>query len=199
MANRRSGRRAGATVLVIAVVVATFAVAWVAFGDRMPWPGAGSPPAVSAVADPGIPPRPADAFAMTVASVWDGDTLRATVVEPNDVIGTTDEVRIRVIGVDAPERSPDECGALAARDALLELLPPGSTVWAQPGADPLDRYERRLLYLWTDDGRFVNLELVARGAAETMSIEPNVEHAELLAAAQAEAEASRAGLWGSCR
>lgn len=183
------------------MVVAAIAIAWIAFGGRMPWPGTETPPAASAshAADPGIPSRPADAFAMTVASVWDGDTLRATVDTPNDLIATTGEVRIRVIGVDAPERSPDECGALSARDTLLELLPPGSTVWVRPGADPLDRYERWLLYLWTDDGRFVNHELVARGAAETMSIEPNVEHAELLATAQARAEASGAGLWGACR
>lgn len=187
----------------VALVIAAVAIAWIAFGGGMPRPGADAdseiPQPDALTSDPGIPSRPADAVEMTVASVWDGDTLRATAVAPNDVIATTDEVRIRVIGVDAPERDPDECGALAARDELLELLPPGATVWVRPGADPLDRYERWLLYLWTDDGRFVNYELVARGAAETMSIEPNVEHAELFAAAQAEAEASRSGLWGSCR
>ncbi len=145
------------------------------------------------------PPRPGDAFALTVASVWDGDTLRATVDTPNDLVPTTDEVRIRLIGIDTPELTPgEECGAIEARDALRALLPDGSTVWAAPDLDPVDGYGRLLLYLWTDDGRFVNYELVATGAAEAIRVAPNDAHFELLSDAEASARAAGAGQWATC-
>ncbi len=164
-----------------------------------------APPAASAAAsDPAfasqeIPQRPADAFTLTVASVWDGDTIRAVVETPTELIPTTEEIRIRLIGIDTPERSPDEeCWAFEARDHLLDLLPEGSTVWASFDRDPLDRYDRYLMYLWNADGTFVNHALVAAGDAEPMSIEPNTLHAELFEVAAAEATASGAGQWGAC-
>lgn len=151
------------------------------------------------VAAEDVPPRPDDAIALTVASVWDGDTLRATANAPSALIDTRDEIRVRLIGIDTPERSPDEeCWALESRDHLADLLPPGSTVWAAPDQDPLDRYERWLFYLWTEDGRFVNYELVAAGDAEPLRVEPNVTYDPLFVAATAQAQATDAGQWGAC-
>jgi len=143
--------------------------------------------------------RPPGAFALTVAYVYDGDTIEATVHEPGSVVTTTDPIRIRLIGIDAPEGTPvAECGADAARDHLRRLLPEGSTVWAAPETDERDRHDRWLFNLWTDDGRFVNAELVAAGSAETMRIAPNTAFARELADAQAQAVASAVGKWGSC-
>ncbi|GAA5203619.1 thermonuclease family protein [Microbacterium jejuense] len=141
----------------------------------------------------GIPSRPDDAIALTVTYVFDGDTIEA--VDP----GTDERTRVRLIGIDTPEGTPTpECWAGEARAHLSELLPEGATVWASPDAELRDRYDRALLYLWTDDGRFVNYELMAAGDAEALRIAPNTAHAELFAAAQAEAEASQAGRWGAC-
>lgn len=143
----------------------------------------------------GIPPRPDDAIAMTVVSVWDGDTLRA-VPDGEDATG---EVRVRLIGIDTPERTPDEeCWSLEARDALHELLPTGSTAWGAPDREPLDRYDRSLLYLWTDDGRFVSYELVAAGDAEAIRVRPNDTHFELLREAEGSARAAGVGRWSAC-
>lgn len=145
------------------------------------------------------PPRPLDAFPLTVAYVYDGDTIQARVQEPNEIVRTGNPIRIRLIGIDAPEGTPSpECWADQARAHLAELLPEGSTVWAAPDADTWDDYDRRLFNLWTDDGRFVNLELVAAGDAESMRVWPNVEFHDLLVAAEAEAAASGAGQWGAC-
>ena len=148
---------------------------------------------------PGVPPRPDDAFPLTVTYVYDGDTVEARVSRPNDVVPTADPVRIRLIGIDTPEGTPvPECWTDEARAHLAELLPQGSTVWAAADAETWDDYERLLLYLWTDDGRFVNHELVAVGAATAIRVAPNITHFDLLSAAQAEAEASAAGRWGAC-
>src|SRR5207302_858374 len=57
-------------------------------------------PAAPAAVDPGAvesPAIPADAFAARIDRVVDGDTFLATMA------GTTQSVRVRVIGVDTPE------------------------------------------------------------------------------------------------
>jgi micrococcal nuclease len=186
---------------VVGVLVATVAVAVVAFalvGQILPTPSAPSPTAAPPTA--GVPPRPDAAFPMTVTYVFDGDTIEARMPEPNDIVTTTNPIRIRLIGIDTPEGTPTpECWAEEARDQLRALLPEGATVWAAPDRDSWDDYQRRLFNLWTDDGRFVNHELVAAGSAEAIRVWPNVEYYDLLAGAQAEAEASGAGMWTACR
>jgi len=146
-----------------------------------------------------VPARPAEAFPVTVSSVWDGDTLRARVAAATDLIPTTEEIRVRLIGIDTPEVSdPAECWSAEATAHLKALAPEGEVLWATFDADPLDRYERYLLYLWTEDGRFINHELVAAGDAETLTVAPNDEYAVLFAAAEQKARASGAGQWGAC-
>lgn len=131
--------------------------------------------------------------------VYDGDTIRAVAEKPNELIPTRDPVRVRLIGIDTPEGTPTvECWAEEARDHLRELLPEGSTVWAAADREPRDRYDRALLYLWTDDGTFINQELVAAGDAVAIRVGRNDAHYELLVAAQRSAEDARAGRWGAC-
>lgn len=184
---------------VVAALVAAAAVAAGAFalvGQVVPRPG----PSTVAPPAAGVPPRPDAAFPMTVTYVFDGDTIEARMPEPNDIVTTANPIRIRLIGIDTPEGTPTpECWAEEARDQLRALLPEGATVWAAPDRDSWDDYRRRLFNLWTDDGRFVNHELVAAGSAEAIRVWPNVEFFDLLAAAQAGAEASGAGMWTACR
>lgn len=144
--------------------------------------------------------RPADAVRLVVIHVIDGDTIEVGAAHSNTIVAENERMRVRLIGIDAPERTPTpECWSAEARFRLSQLLPEGSTVWAAPDVELRDRYDRALLYLWTDDGLFVNLELVAAGDAEAIRVQPNVAFYDLLAGAQAEAEASGAGRWGACR
>ncbi|MCC2033681.1 thermonuclease family protein [Microbacterium allomyrinae] len=199
MARSRRFRRA---VVVLAALALAGVLAWLVLDGRLPW--AGGDAAAPAATDPaapgrGIPARPDDAFALTVTYVFDGDTIEARMQEPNDIVTTADPIRIRLIGIDTPEGAPTpECWAEEARAHLIELLPEGATVWAAPDADTWDDYQRRLFNLWTDDGRFVNHELVAAGSAEAIRVWPNVAFYDLLDDAQTHAEASGAGQWGAC-
>lgn len=189
-------KRLAAVVLIVAPVVAIAAVLWwftTRAGPEGPDAVAEPSPTVSA---PGIPPG---AFELTVESVHDGDTLRAHIATPNDVVTDTESTRVRLLAIDTPEISPDlECWGAEATERLRELLPPGSTVWAAPDLDVLDQYGRHLLYLWTPDGRFVNGKLVAAGDATVLVYAPNDLHEPLLRQLEAAAAAEGRGLWGAC-
>lgn len=186
-------KRAGIAVLVVLVFTA---VAWVTI-TRPLTPAEAEPSAAAVPA--GIPSRPPEAFALTVRYVYDGDTIQAQAQTSNEVVTTSNPIRIRLIGVDTPEGMPTpECWADEARTHLAQMLPEGATVWAAPDRDTWDDYQRRLLYLWTDDGRFVNYELVAAGDGAAVRIPPNDAHFDLLADAEQTARTAGAGQWGAC-
>jgi micrococcal nuclease len=127
----------------------------------------------------------------TVVSITDGDTLRL------DVDGA--ELRVRLIGIDAPEVYPDiQCFGPEAEAALTALAAPGSTLTYAYDRDPRDRFDRELMYLFTADGTFINLLLVAEGYAEAVLFEPNDRYVNDLRAAEQTARDARLGLWGQC-
>lgn len=169
-------------------------------------PSAGSAPSASAApsspSSPEVPfgePIPGDAIPMEVVDVVDGDTLRLRTDSPGDLVTTTRPIAVRLIGIDTPEVHPEtECFGPEAADALEWWTPRGSTVLVAPDVDSWDRYDRRLFYLWTEDGTFVNLALVAEGFAEAIRVEPNTSRYDDLRAAELDAFDAGAGMWGAC-
>jgi len=143
----------------------------------------------------GDPPSPARAFDARVERVVDGDTLIATTGGR--------AVRVRLIGIDAPESvqpdAPVECYGRAASDVLERLLPAATAVRAAYEAGGRrDRFGRDLWDVWLPDGTFVQAELVRVGAAEARAYPPHTEHADRLDRAERRARDADAGLWGAC-
>jgi micrococcal nuclease len=135
---------------------------------------------------------PADATPATVNYVHDGDTLFLTT--PSDA-----NFKVRLLGIDTPEIGDNlECYGDEATALLRELLPEGASVFTAADVEPLDQYGRSLLYVFTADGTSVNLEMVARGAAEAVRIGANDAYWQQLSTAQSIATESSAGLWGAC-
>ena len=95
----------------------------------------------------------ANADAATVLSVGDGDTIA--------VMDQGQRVKVRLACIDAPETSQRPAGP-AARAALQQLLPVGSTVTLQ--AKARDRYGRTVGEVFSG-GRNINQALVSSGAA----------------------------------
>lgn len=106
-------------------------------------------------------PAAAECFSWPVESVYDGDTLRATV----DGRSTP----IRILNIDTAEMPPrHECEferrlAYAARDRLRELIGAAGTVSICP--EGVDKYRRTLARVLVD-GRDVGDVLVSEGLAE---------------------------------
>jgi micrococcal nuclease len=110
-----------------------------------------------------------------VERVSDGDTLIARPLSP--ARGLQPIERVRLAGIDCPERSQAPWGARATR-RLAELVL-DRPVELDIALDSRDRYGRLLAYVWAG-GRLAQLVLVREGYCLTYTRPPNVEHAEAL-------------------
>ena len=128
-----------------------------------------------------------------VVRVVDGDTIKVRLDG-----GRTE--RVRYIGIDTPESvkpdTPVQCFAKKASHFNASLVS-GQDVTLRTDAEQRDRYGRLLAYVYAD-GRFVNRELVARGYARTLTIPPNVAHADEFARLARRAREAGLGLWRAC-
>jgi len=132
-------------------------------------------------------PLPAHADPVLVRSVLDGDTI--------DVAGVG---RVRLLGIDAPELAHGHGTAapfaFEARERLAELVL-HRWVRLEADAERVDGYNRRLAYVVREDGLFVNAALLRDGLARVTARQQLARLPELRRA-EAEARASRRGMWG---
>jgi len=126
-----------------------------------------------------------------VVEIVDGDTLRVL---------TGQETRaVRLIGIDAPERShpsrPKEFLSDEAA-AILASLCEGKTVRMERGDEDVDRYGRllRYVYLPPPDGRLVNREMVRQGYARVYRRVRFSREAEF-SEAEEQARREEKGIW----
>jgi micrococcal nuclease len=137
---------------------------------------------VGGCTQPAGPPQQAQ-----VARVIDGDTL---VLQGG--------VRVRVLGIDAPEMEkegrPADFLAHKAKAALRDLTL-GQTVRLEYDRQRYDHYGRLLAYLFLPDNTFVNAELVRQGLALVYFHSPNFKYRDVLLAAQREALEAQRGIW----
>lgn len=123
-----------------------------------------------------------------VVDVIDGDTI--------DVEINGQEVRVRYVGVNTPERDePCYVSATSANAALVN----GRTVRLVADVSNTDRFGRLLRYVYVGD-TFVNEALVRDGFAEAVLYEPDRRHYDNFvrleqAAAQRNAECHATGIF----
>jgi micrococcal nuclease len=117
-----------------------------------------------------------DVSAQLIQRVIDGDTLAV------QGIGT-----VRLIGVDAPETTPEP-------GAFLRGMTINKIVRLEYDQTKTDRYGRTLAYLYLADGTFVNAEIVKQGYAHAYTEFP-FRHMEQFRAYEREARAAGKGLW----
>lgn len=140
----------------------------------------------------------------TVLRVIDGDTLQ---IEING-----QKERVRLIGIDAPESSPNEKAVKDARRSRQDvetitamgkestafvkgLVRKGEVVRIEFDIQHRDRYGRLLAYVYLSDGRMLNEEIIKAGYAQPMTIPPNVKYQDRFLREYREARDTRRGLW----
>lgn len=139
------------------------------------------------------PPLPNVTSVAIVTAVIDGDTIDVR-------IGSSTAVtRVRYIGIDTPEPYREgipECGSLEATERNSTLVS-GQLVTIVSGAEPYDKYDRLLAYVYVGDV-FVNETLLSEGWADLMLIAPNTNYRNQFTLARNQAKTARVGMWGLC-
>ncbi|MBI2797954.1 thermonuclease family protein [Candidatus Saccharibacteria bacterium] len=128
-----------------------------------------------------------------VKKVVDGDTIEVV------INGKTETVRL--IGMDTPEvvdpRKPVQCFGREASAKGHELMD-GKSVRLESDtlAGEVDKYNRRLAYVWLPDGSLYNQYMIAEGFAHeyTYQSQPYKYQAQFKAA-QALAKSEQKGFW----
>jgi len=122
-----------------------------------------------------------------VDKVFDGDTILLS-----------DGRKIRFLGVNTPEvagrNKSAEVGGEQAKAWLKQALE-GKKVSLQFDVEKEDKYRRTLAYVFAEDKRHINLELVERGLATVNIYPPNLKFLDVLLAAQSRAEKQKLGIW----
>lgn len=135
-----------------------------------------------------------------VKRVIDGDTLRLESGE-----------RVRLIGIDAPEmheskklyrdaqRTQQDVATIKKLGKrayeFTKNLVEGKRVRLEFDVEKYDRYGRLLAYVYLEDGRLVNAEIIKEGFASLMTIPPNVKYADEFLKWYREARENKRGLW----
>jgi micrococcal nuclease len=124
-----------------------------------------------------------------VADVIDGDTIAI-----DDGEGTL----VRYIGIDTPEierqDSPGDPFSEEAREFNRKLVR-GKSVRLEYDSERYDVYGRLLAYVFTD-GVSVSEQLLRRGLATPLFIEPNVKYREAFTRVADQARKEKRGIWG---
>ncbi|MCQ8103808.1 thermonuclease family protein [Methylomonas sp. SURF-2] len=122
-----------------------------------------------------------------VEKVYDGDTILLS-----------DGRKVRLLGVNTPEvagrNKNAEPGGEQARAWLRQRIE-HKRVRLEGDVEKQDKYQRGLAYVFTEDKRHINLELVSLGLAAVNIYPPNLKYARALLDAQRAAETAGLGIW----
>ncbi len=124
-----------------------------------------------------------------VIKVFDGDTV---LLRYNN-----EKIKVRLIGIDAPEMEQRPWGEKAKRHLEKILRESKNNVKIEFDIQRYDRYERLLAYLWTPDGRLINEMILSDGYAVLLSIPPNVKYVDRLIKAEEMARKKKKGIWST--
>lgn len=130
----------------------------------------------------------------TLTRVVDGDTVHVSI--------DGDDVKLRVLGVSAPEtRKRRDCGGPQATALMRRLAPPGSKVTVSTDSktgDTVDAYGRRLGFADVR-GRDVGEQIIRAGRATVYSYRGRqFSRIDRYEAAERDARAARRGSWATC-
>lgn len=121
-------------------------------------------------------------------------------VVDGDTIILADGQKVRYIGINAPELArEDHVEEPYAEEAsrFNARLIMHKQVRLEFDIEPNDRFQRRLAYIFLNDGTFVNAEMLSQGYAYLLYVRPNVKYVDVLLDAQRAAMSAKRGIWST--
>jgi micrococcal nuclease len=144
---------------------------------------------VTTSASPAAPSGTFD-FRGTVTHIVDGDTLDVRLAS-----GKLE--RIRVIGIDTPERGDCYFAKATERTRQLAMSKP-VVLRGDPTQDTRDRYGRLLAYVWIPGGKDLGYQLIAGGFAKVYVYRDAFQRLSAYRNAEAAAKNVTGGQWKAC-
>ncbi len=128
------------------------------------------------------------------------ETAKVKWVHDGDTIWLHDKRKIRIIGIDTPERkqkhTPAEPYSGEAREALRELFKKHNyQVTLHYGEERKDRYKRTLAHIVLPDNTNVSAWLLSKGLATTLSYPPNTKLAKCYKKIEKQAQKENIKIW----
>lgn len=121
--------------------------------------------------------------------------LKVTRIIDGDTVVLSNDVHVRLIGIDSPEKN--NCFASEATK-LTENLILNKTITLKTDIDDLDQYGRTLGYVYTSDGTLINQKLLELGAGEYFYDNQNIKYQKEFITAATTAHNQSLGMWKSC-
>ncbi len=128
---------------------------------------------------------------------YDADSMQVVDYNCHDL--ECPQTEIRLLGVDAPEKTQEPWG-LRAKEFFLSKIHDDTKLYIEPGIPALDKYGRTLAFLFYEDesGKHLfNSELLRNGYAQLFILSPSMKHLTELKDAEATARAQRLHIWQS--
>lgn len=126
---------------------------------------------------------------------------KVTRVIDGDTIEITGGIKVRYIGINAPESvapgKPVACFGIESSNKNKDLVL-GKEVRLVKDVSETDKYGRLLRYVYVGD-TFVNDELVREGYARASTYPPDVKFQDKFFESEKYARENNLGLWGNCR
>ena len=126
---------------------------------------------------------------VNVAHVYDGDTIKLT-----------DGRKLRLIGINTPERGrdgkKDQHFYLSAKNQLQEIIKNNhNQLKIVLGKEKRDRHKRLLAHIFTSDGKNISATLLKNGQGFSIAIPPNTQFLSCYKNAEKEAQKHKRGIW----
>jgi micrococcal nuclease len=134
----------------------------------------------------------------TVPPAWRSEAVVVRAVVDGDTITVAPFGRVNLLGIEAPHLSTRASDiapfAVEARERLSSIV---LNRWVRLETDgqPITKAGRRIAYVFTEDGQFVNATLVREGLARASS-RSGARRLDELERAQRDAQIARRGMWG---
>jgi len=135
------------------------------------------------------------------ADIFENSMHEVVRVIDGDTIELENDVRIRLLGLDAPESN--DCFYEEAKAYLEGALSEG-VIKIRKDVTGSDRYNRLLRYVYvpadspSDSDVFINYELLRQGFARSLSIAPDTQYRDLFSTAESQARNAKRGGWAMC-
>jgi endonuclease YncB( thermonuclease family) len=153
-----------------------------------------------------------------VLQVTDGDTLRVSLCEKvlngecvpcspreaamrlglksssNHKNGISTVIKLRMLGMDAPETKQQDWGKKAT-EFLKQELSDDKYIFIETDIEPRDRYGRLLAYVYDSQGISINEKMLREGYAELLILGANDKYATSFKAAEAYARQHKLNIW----